>query len=162
MSWLVMCNICIIYVWCILWYDICIFYNVAYICLYMYTGIGSLMSALTRPLGSATYSGPTDKMRQTAARLISTPSGFRTFITQGIYMVYSVYDSFLHVVYTYILLTVLFIKYIYIICRFYLRIYWLAVYIDLCYMFYVKIYTCILVWHIDINISYTIYYMYNV
>lgn len=48
-------------------------------------GIGPLMRLISFPTGS-TYAGPDDKMRQKAAHLISTPSGIRDLLSQGIYI----------------------------------------------------------------------------
>lgn len=47
--------------------------------------LGQVMSLVTFPLG-ASYSGPTDKMRQRAAEVISTPNGFRNLISQGVFI----------------------------------------------------------------------------
>ena len=47
--------------------------------------IGPLIKYLSFPLGSA-YSGPSDKMRQRASKLISTPSGIRELLSQGIFI----------------------------------------------------------------------------
>jgi len=47
--------------------------------------IGPLMRAICFPTGLP-YNGPTDAMRQNAARLISTPSGIRSLLSEGIFI----------------------------------------------------------------------------
>ncbi len=47
--------------------------------------IGPLMNILCFPFGTS-YSGPDDKMRQKASTLISTPSGIRQLLSEGIFI----------------------------------------------------------------------------
>lgn len=48
-------------------------------------GIGPVMKALTYPFG-AVYEGSNDKLVQKAAQLISTPSGIRSLLSEGIFI----------------------------------------------------------------------------
>jgi alkylation response protein AidB-like acyl-CoA dehydrogenase len=48
-------------------------------------GIGPIMSTLCFPFGSA-YQGPTDEMRKKASHLISTPSGIRDLLSEGVHI----------------------------------------------------------------------------
>ena len=49
-------------------------------------GIGEIMGAVCFPTGKDVYKGPTDKMVQNAAKLISTPSGIRELLSEGIFI----------------------------------------------------------------------------
>ena len=49
-------------------------------------GIGSLMTAVCFPVGRTPYAGPSDGMRKAAAGLISTPSGVRSLLSEGIFI----------------------------------------------------------------------------
>ena len=48
-------------------------------------GIGPVLSTLCFPFG-ATYEGPTDSMRKEVSRLITTPSGIRDRLSEGVYI----------------------------------------------------------------------------
>ena len=49
-------------------------------------GIGPLMRAICFPLGTNVYKGPDDVMRKAASTLISTPSGIRTLLSEGVFI----------------------------------------------------------------------------
>jgi len=49
-------------------------------------GIGPLMNLVNFPTGKGVYQGPNDKMVQRAAHLISTPSGIRDLLSEGIFI----------------------------------------------------------------------------
>lgn len=49
-------------------------------------GIGEIMGAVCFPTGKDVYKGPSDKMVQEAARLISNPSGIRDLLSEGIFI----------------------------------------------------------------------------
>ncbi len=49
-------------------------------------GIGEVMKAVCFPTGKQVYDGPTDKMVQKAASLISNPSGIRDLLSEGIFI----------------------------------------------------------------------------
>ena len=49
-------------------------------------GIGEIMRAVCFPTGKQVYHGPTDKMVQKAAKLISNPSGIRDLLSEGIFI----------------------------------------------------------------------------
>ena len=49
-------------------------------------GIGPLMKAISFPVGSNPYKGPDDAMRKAASTLISTPSGIRTLLSEGVFI----------------------------------------------------------------------------
>jgi hypothetical protein len=49
-------------------------------------GIGSLMNAICFPTGKRVYNGPSDKTVKDAANKISTPSGIRDLLSQGIFI----------------------------------------------------------------------------
>jgi len=49
-------------------------------------GIGPLMRAICFPLGTNVYKGPDDAMRKAASTLISTPSGIRTLLSEGVFI----------------------------------------------------------------------------
>jgi alkylation response protein AidB-like acyl-CoA dehydrogenase len=48
-------------------------------------GIGLAMNAINFPFGDA-YTGPNDKMRQNVSNIISTPSGIRDLLSEGIFI----------------------------------------------------------------------------
>lgn len=49
-------------------------------------GIGEIMGAVCFPTGKDVYKGPTDKMVQNAAKLISNPTGIRDLLSEGIFV----------------------------------------------------------------------------
>ena len=49
-------------------------------------GIGKIMKTVCFPTGKDVYHGPTDKMVQKAAHLISNPSGVRDLLSEGIFI----------------------------------------------------------------------------
>lgn len=49
-------------------------------------GIGGIMSTVCFPTGKSVYEGPTDGMVQKVAQLISTPSGIRDLLSEGIFI----------------------------------------------------------------------------
>jgi alkylation response protein AidB-like acyl-CoA dehydrogenase len=50
-------------------------------------GMGTLMKRICFPLGGAnTYNGPSDELVQTAAQLISLPTGVRSLLSEGIFI----------------------------------------------------------------------------
>lgn len=48
--------------------------------------LGPLMKAISFPTGTGNYTGPTDRMVQKAAHLISTTSGVRNLLSEGIFI----------------------------------------------------------------------------
>lgn len=49
-------------------------------------GIGSIMSVLSGTSTGATYKGPTDAMRKQASKMITTPTGVRELLSEGIFI----------------------------------------------------------------------------
>lgn len=49
-------------------------------------GIGPLMRAICFPLGNSPYSGPTDEMVKKAAKNITTVTGIRSLLSEGIFI----------------------------------------------------------------------------
>lgn len=49
-------------------------------------GIGPIMKAVCFPTGSNPYKGADDKMRKAASTLISTPSGVRSLLSEGVFI----------------------------------------------------------------------------
>jgi acyl-CoA dehydrogenase len=48
-------------------------------------GLGSIMRLVSFPTGLP-YSGPTDRLRQHAAQIISSPTGFRNLLSEGVFI----------------------------------------------------------------------------
>lgn len=51
-------------------------------------GIGSIMTAFAFPYGGGRYTGPTDNMRKNVSHAITTPTGIRTLLSEGIFVRY--------------------------------------------------------------------------
>lgn len=48
--------------------------------------LGTVMKAVSFPLGSDVYHGPNDKLRQKVANIVSNPTGFRSLLSQGVFV----------------------------------------------------------------------------